>query len=66
MVGPGCYKIVSEPIPNLDVGVCYFWPHRGVCPFALAIPWDTTKTLCLHGGICHIPHWIGEKIHDTI
>ena len=35
MVGSGCYKIVSELIPNLDVGVCYFWPHGGclsVCP----------------------------------
>ena len=39
--------MVSEPISDLGVGVSL--ALRGVCLFDPAIPWDTTRTLCLHG-----------------
>ena len=33
--------MVSEPIPD---------PDMEFVPFGPAIPWDTTRTLCLHKG----------------
>ena len=41
MVGPGRYKWYQSRSPT---------PTWGSVPFGLAIPWDTTRTLCLHGG----------------
>ena len=44
-----------------------FGSVRGVCLFGPAIPWDTTRTLCLHGGgICDVPHRIGEQVPGAI
>ena len=42
--------MVSKSIPDSDMGSISFDPVRGVCPFGLTIRWDTTTTLCLHGG----------------
>ena len=60
MVGPGHYKWYQSRSPT---------PMWVSVPFGSAIPWDTTRTLCLHGGgggeVCHIPHRIGEKLPDT-
>ena len=53
----GCDRVVLEPIPDLDVR--FVWPHRGVRLFGLAISWDTTRTLCLHGGVFMMSH-IGQ------
>ena len=36
-----------------------FGSVRGVCLFGPAIPWDTTRTLCLHGGVFVMSH-IGQ------
>ena len=47
--------MVSEPIPDPGVGGL-FGPVRGVCLFDLAIPWDTTRTLCLHGRVFVMSH----------
>ena len=46
----------------------FVWPIEGVCLFDPTIPWDTTRTLCLHGGegICDVPHPIGKKVSDAI
>ena len=69
MVRPGRYKWYQSRSPT---------PMWGSVPFGPAIPWDTTRTLCLHGGgggggggggrrgVCHIPHQIGEKLPGTI
>ena len=36
-----------------------FGSVRGVCLFGPTIPWDTTRTLCLHGGVFVMSH-IGQ------
>ena len=41
--------MISGSITNPSVGVCSVWPHKGICQFGPVIPWDTTRTLCLHG-----------------
>ena len=41
MVGPGRYKWYQSRSLN---------PMWGSVPFGPVIPWDTTRTLCLHGG----------------
>ena len=33
-----------------------FGPVKGVCLFGPAIPWDTTRTLCLHGRVFVMSH----------
>ncbi|RVW97010.1 hypothetical protein CK203_032349 [Vitis vinifera] len=45
-----------------------FGSVRGVCLFDPTILWDTTSTLCLYGGggVCDVPHRIGEKILGAI
>ena len=43
-----------------------FGSIRGVCLFDPAIPWDTTRTLCLHEGICGVPHGIKDKVSSAI
>ena len=45
-----------------------FGPVRGVCLFGPTIPWDTTRTLCLHGGggVYDVPHRIGENAPSVI
>ena len=58
--------MVSESILDLNVEVCSVWPIDGVCSFSPIIPWDATRTLCLHEGVCHISHWIWEKVPRTI
>ena len=45
-----CDRVVLEPILDFDVGSIPFDPVRGVCLFRPVIPWDTTRTLCLHWG----------------
>ena len=40
--------------PNY-VDIVLFGPVRSVCPFGPAISWDTTRTLCLHGGCLSHP-----------
>ena len=64
MVRPGRYILYQSRSPTSMLGFV---------PFGPAIPWDTTRTLYLHGGgggggggVCHIPHRIGEKLPDTI
>ncbi|RVW81511.1 Retrovirus-related Pol polyprotein from transposon 17.6 [Vitis vinifera] len=43
------------------------WGFVWLCLFGPAIPWDTTRTLCLHGGgVCGVPHRIGEKVPGAI
>ena len=46
------------------------WGFVWLCLFDPVIPWDTTRTLCLHGegggGVCDVPHRIGENVPDTI
>ena len=39
-----------------------------VCLFGPAIPWDTTRTLCLHGGgdVCDVSHRIGKNVPGAI
>ena len=49
MVGCGLLQMVSEPIPDPGVGVC-------LALSGPAIPWDTTRTLCLHGGVFVMSH----------
>ena len=49
----------------------FVWPVRGVCLYDPTIPWDTTRTLCLHGVggrgcVCDVPHQIREKVHSAI
>ena len=55
-----------------------FGSVRGICLFDPTIPWDTTRTLCLHGGgvsslclhggggVCDVPHRIGENVPGAI
>ena len=31
----GSLQMVSESVPDLDVGVCSFGPVEGICPFGL-------------------------------
>ena len=38
----------------------------GICLFDPAIPWDTTRTLCLHEGIRGVPHGIKDKVSSAI
>ena len=42
--------MVSKLIPDPDVRVCSVWLVGGVCLFGPVIPWDITRTLCLHKG----------------
>ena len=57
--------MVSELIPNFGVG--FVWPHKGICLFDPTLPWDTTRTLCLHGGgVCDVPHRIRENVPGAI
>ena len=46
----------------------FVWPCKGIRLFGPAIPWDTTRTLCLHGrgGVCDVPHRIGENVLGAI
>ena len=58
--------MVSEPIPDPDVGVCPVWPrnpmgHNEDVVFAWGGGGGGGG-----GGVCHIPHWIGEKLPGTI
>ena len=41
---------------NLDTGSVLFDLVVSICPFGLEISLDTTKTLCLYGGVFHIPY----------
>ena len=54
MVGSGSLQMVSKSI--LDLGVGFVWPHKGVCLFDPIIPWDTMRTLCLHGDVFVMSH----------
>ena len=65
--------MVSDPIPNPDVGVYSVWP----CRVRLAQQSHGTQQghcVCMRGGggggggggVCHIPHRIGVKLLDTI
>ena len=56
----GSLEMVSEPIPDLDVGVCSVWPRN---------PMGHNEDVVSAGGgggVCHIPHRIGEKFPGTI
>ena len=54
MFGCGSLQMVSESIIDFGLGVCF--TLQGICLFGPAIPWDTTKTFCLHGGVFVISH----------
>ena len=56
--GSGPVSLVSEPIPDLDVGVCSVWPRN---PMG-----HNEGVVSAWGGVCHIPHRIGEKLPGTI
>ena len=60
----GSLQMVSELIPDPDVGVCSVWPHN---------PMGHNEDVVSAGGgggggggVCHIPHRIGEKLPGTI
>ena len=58
-VGSKSLQMVLKPISDLNVRGL-FGPIRGVCLFGPIIPWDTMRTLCMHGeewgrgGVCDI------------
>ena len=54
----GSLQMVLEPIPDLDVGVCSVWPRN---PMG-----HNEDVVSAWGGVCHIPHRIGEKLPGTI
>ena len=41
--------MISVSIPNPSVGDCSVWLLKDIWQFGPVIPWDTTRTLCLHG-----------------
>ena len=55
--------IRADPLPRCG-GL--FDSVRGVCLFEPVIPWDTMRTLCLHGDVCDVPHWIRENVPGAI
>ena len=61
MVGCGSLQMVSEPIPNPGVGVCLalsIWPRN---PMG-----HNEDVVSAWGGICDIPHRIGEEVPGAI
>ena len=57
-LGAGRYKWYQSRFPTPVWG--FVWPIRGVCLFDPTIPWDTTRTLCLHGGKVFVMYHIGQ------
>ena len=56
--------MVSEPIPDPDVGVCSVWPRNPMGHNEDVVSaWGGGGG---GGGVCHIPHRIGEKLSGTI
>ena len=54
--------MVSESILDLDVGVCSVWPRNPMGHNEDVVSaWGGGG-----GGVCHIPHRIGEKLLGTI
>ena len=51
-LGVGHYKWYQSRPPTLVWG--FVWP--GVCLFDLTIPWNTMRTLCLHGDVFVMSH----------
>ena len=58
MVGPGHYKLYQSRSLT---------PMWGSVPFSLAIPWDTTRTLCLCGvGGGVLSTWLGRVVTGRV
>ena len=61
MIGCGSLQMVSEPIPDPGVGVCLalsVWPCN---PMG-----HNEDVVSAWGGICDVPHWIGEEVPGSI
>ena len=51
-----CFEMISEPILDHSVGVCLTPQSHGT---------QRGHCVCM-GGVCDVPHRIGEKVPDTI
>ena len=50
--------MVSKSMSDPDVGVCSVWPRN---------PMEhNDDVVSILGGVCHIPHRIGNKLYGTI
>ena len=61
MVGCGSLQMVLEPILDPGVGVCLalsVWPRN---PMG-----HNEDVVSAWGGVCDVPHRIGEKVHGAI
>ena len=62
MKGNELLQMISESIPNLDMGLCLSNPVRDIYLYGHVILWNTTKMPYLHGGDCDSLHPIGVLI----
>ena len=65
MVGCGSLQMVSEPIPDLGVGVCLAPSKVFVCLAPQSHGTQRRRCVCM-GGICDVPHRIGEEVPGAI
>ena len=56
--------MISEPI--LDLGVGFFWSCKGVCLVSQSHGTQRPRCVYMGGGVCDVPHQIGEKVFDAI
>ena len=56
MGGNGLLQMISESIPNFDMGLCLSNLVRDIYLYDYVILWNTTKMPYLHGGDCDSLH----------